>query len=173
MSMSKRFRKKSRNKAVYQNHRLFEKVLIEFNFESLWNLVRAYLYWSKSQSGIMSENRQSFFTSNLNLSLHFFFFFLINIFGWYLQQCTKVTQGCRCESGYLRDNESGKCVRPSDCSAAKITTAKPITCGKNEIIAVCGRACERNCEDPLTISDCASTVSILAIAFLYMNYFNC
>ena len=58
MSMFKGFRKKSRNKAVYQIHRLSDQVLVEFNIEYLWNLVRAYLRWSKSQSKIMSENRQ-------------------------------------------------------------------------------------------------------------------
>ncbi|KAI1700219.1 trypsin inhibitor like cysteine rich domain-containing protein [Ditylenchus destructor] len=51
--------------------------------------------------------------------------------------------GCRCSDGFVRNHDTGKCIRLSQCPRPE-----PPSCGENEKYAECGKQCEPSCDHP-------------------------
>ncbi|KAK0180865.1 hypothetical protein PV327_003202 [Microctonus hyperodae] len=58
--------------------------------------------------------------------------------------CSAKTRGCRCNSGFLRDEETGYCVDPENCTKCNV--------GENHL--ACGRICEGTCASPTEPKKC-------------------
>ncbi|CAH0674072.1 unnamed protein product [Spodoptera exigua] len=62
-------------------------------------------------------------------------------------------EGCECDSGYVLDTESGKCIKLEDCPAPI-----PSTCGTNEVATSCRIDCPpQTCESIFTSYNCPPT----------------
>ncbi|KAG4065149.1 hypothetical protein HA402_007546 [Bradysia odoriphaga] len=55
--------------------------------------------------------------------------------------CTdNCVEGCRCQDGYLRNEDDGTCCRESECPASQV-------CPQNQVYNSCGTACPLTCEN--------------------------
>ncbi|XP_043275258.1 zonadhesin-like [Venturia canescens] len=66
-----------------------------------------------------------------------------------LAQCAATScagSGCQCENGYVRNEATDQCVKPSKC---------PEKCAEGEIRAACGKTCEGTCQKPRTPEICS------------------
>ncbi|KAG8035230.1 hypothetical protein G9C98_001720 [Cotesia typhae] len=60
------------------------------------------------------------------------------------KQCSEKTEDCSCKQGYIRDESTGACVRPNQCSR----------CDYGESNLPCGKMCEVSCESQVVPKIC-------------------
>ncbi|XP_057335867.1 zonadhesin-like [Microplitis mediator] len=61
-----------------------------------------------------------------------------------IKDCKGKSLGCRCNNGFVRDERTGKCERPNQCSR----------CDYGEVYLPCGQLCEASCHSSVKPKIC-------------------